>query len=365
MRENMQKAKLISCHNGYCQFRYPYIYYFFKGLFLSDNFDSLNCRDHIEHCFKHLYVRSNANTILFLAHHASGASTRLLIECMKRSISTLFSDRTMVDFSTDEGLNELVKDSPTLIYQKTSLQQHRDDINRKKDLHDNGHDGLLEKEESTTDLSLVARITTLYKAIEIAGQFLKNQYSKIDRKPKSDLLNEIFSGPLRALDDLYDFIRRNPSAFQSEIEKTLIKKGIENDADRVRNIAQKIVSQLITMLSLSFLMKPAQAANSNNLSEDVINLVTSNNSVSYKLIRLCILLDTPNDIPKSEILKIIEEAKNNMPVFKLIQIMVLNRLYMYKTTERDMQWIASKLSISIKAQRDITFNNKGTTFLKN
>lgn len=52
-------------------FRYPYIYYYLKGQYLSENLGDLSIRAYISHCCQHLYVRDHANTVLFLAHHTT------------------------------------------------------------------------------------------------------------------------------------------------------------------------------------------------------------------------------------------------------------------------------------------------------
>ncbi|MFM5867761.1 STAND family AAA ATPase [Aeromonas caviae] len=357
-------ANILSNHGGFYSFKYPYIYYFFKGLYLSDNIELHVCVEHINHCFKHLYVRSNAHTILFLAHHAGSSSTRTLIECMKHAMSSLFRDNSPVTFETDEGLTNIVRHSPNLIYNKTSPEEHRQRVNETKDLADSDNDGLSEiEEDNPDDLSLVAQITTMFKAIEIAGQFLKNQYAKINRLEKREILNEIFSAPLRSLDNFYEFIRENPDALISEIEKKIERKGISNDKEKIRVASQQTVSALIQFLSVIYLTKPAQAANSANLFEDVFHIVDDKKTTSYKMIRLAQLLDSPSAIPRGHIEEILKESKNNIFVKKILQIIVIKRLYMYRTAEADMQWINSKLDIDITKQKEISYIKGSNLFL--
>ncbi|MFQ2570744.1 hypothetical protein ACK3Z8_05740 [Aeromonas caviae] len=357
-------ANILSNYGGLYSFKYPYIYYFFKGLYLSDNIELHVCVEHINHCFKHLYVRSNAHTILFLAHHAGSSSTRTLIECMKHAMSSLFRDNSPVTFETDEGLTNIVRHSPNLIYNKTSPEEHRQRVNETKDLADSDNDGLSEiEEDNPDDLSLVAQITTMFKAIEIAGQFLKNQYAKINRLEKREILNEIFSAPLRSLDNFYEFIRENPDALISEIEKKIERKGISNDKEKIRVASQQTVSALIQFLSVIYLTKPAQAANSANLFEDIFHIVDDKKTTSYKMIRLAQLLDSPSAIPRGHIEEILKESKNNIFVKKILQIIVIKRLYMYRTAEADMQWINSKLDIDITKQKEISYIKGSNLFL--
>ena len=55
------------------------------------------------------------------------------------------------------------------------------------------------KKEEAEELSLIAQMTILFKTTEILGQVLKNQYSKIQRIRKKALLEDLFNGPLRAI----------------------------------------------------------------------------------------------------------------------------------------------------------------------
>lgn len=358
--EKLCAAHILSKSGIMYSFKYPFIYFYFKGQYLSDNIDSEECITHIEHCFKHLYVRTNAHTILFLAHHAGSNSTRALIQCMNNSMSSIFKENTPVTFATDEGLTNIVRYSPDLIFNKIPPEKYRERINKTKDIPGNDHDGLSDKEEDNPDdLSTIAKITTMFKAIEIAGQFLKNQYSKIDREEKRKMLDEVFSAPLRSLDHFYGFIRENPDTLRHEIEKELEKKGIQHDKEKIHAASQKTVSALIQFLSVIFLTKPAQAAHSEPLSEDVHHIIGQKNTVSYKMIRLAQLLDSPSRIPKQEIDAVLKQSKGNIFVKKILQTLIIKRLYMYRTVESDMQWISSALDIRLPQQKEIAyFKNK-------
>ena len=50
-------------------------------------------------------------------------------------------------------------------------------------------DGLVENEEVSKELSLIAKMTMLSKTTEILGQVLKNQYSKIERVRKTEIIS--------------------------------------------------------------------------------------------------------------------------------------------------------------------------------
>jgi predicted phosphodiesterase len=334
-------------------FRYPYIYYYLKGQYLSENLHDITTRAYIGHCCQHLYVRDNANTVLFLAHHTNDD---YVINKIAEALHGLFQNCSPVKFNGDTiGIQNLIEDAPKLSYSGESPEQYR---KRKRDIQDNyddGYDGLMEREEESEVLSLIAQITMLLKATEILGQVLKNQYAKIRRKRKCVLLEELFNGPLRALRDFYNYCEKNPDSLVAEIDAVIKRKGAVVDEEKHKNIARKVVASIVQMLSFAFLLHAAQGANSDSLNEDVQSVVKINGTLAFKLIDLFIHLDSPKAIPRQKLKQLWKESEKELIAARLIRIMVLHRLYMFKTTEQDMQWLSEKLKIDIKKQHSITY----------
>lgn len=343
-------------------FRYPYIYYYLKGQYLSEKLSDYEIRSYIDKCCKHLYVRDNANTVLFLAHHTNDD---YLLKSISEALGGIFKTCSPITFNGDtDDIQKLIDDAPKLTYSGETPIEHRNRRDVRQDELDDGKDGLADSEEETDELSLIAQITMLFKTIEILGQVLKNQYSKIQRTRKSDLLDELFNSPLRALHDFYNFIERNPDAMVAEIDAALRRKKNKDPEEERKRVAKKIVGGLVQIMSFVFVMKAAQGANSENLLEDVHNVVDKNGTLAFKLIELCIHLDSPKPIPRQMLKKIYSESKSNLVAARLIQIMVLNRLYMFKTTEQDMQWLSSDLNLDIGMQHTITYQEHKFKLIK-
>lgn len=337
-------------------FRYPYIYYFLKGKYISDNLSDISIREYITHCCNHLYVRDYANTILFLAHHSTD---NFVLESISLSLKNPFRDQSPIRFNGDTGLvSELIAKAPQLTYSGESPAAHRDRQNALQDQLDNGQDGLAEKEEDSTELSLVAQLTMLFKTTDILGQVLKNQYSQIHRARKQELVGQIFDGPLRAVATFYNYFNNNPDALLSEIEFALQKKGDVENPEVRKAIAQKVVANIIQFVTYGFLMRAAQSAGSDPLLEDVNSVVKLDKSAAYRLIELGIILDSPKDIPHQKLEALFKEIKNDPVAGRVLQIMVLNHLYMFKTKESDMQWINSCLEINLDMQHAIAYQEK-------
>ncbi|MFA6180235.1 MAG: metallophosphoesterase [Candidatus Methylopumilus sp.] len=354
--EILLKARVLSKIGEDYAFRYPYIYYYLKGQYLSENLSDLDVRAYIGHCCKHLYVRDHANTVLFLAHHTN---EDFVLRSIAEPLHNLFRGRSPVRFDGDTGaINNLIEEAPKLVYSGETPTKHRTRRNTIHDSLDDGHDGLAESEEESEDLSLIAKMTMLSKTTEILGQVLKNQYSKIERIRKGELLEDLFNGPLRAIRDFYAFFEKNPDALVIEIEAAIKRKGKIDSEEERKAIARKVAASFIQLISFSFMLRASQSVNSENLLEDVHTIVKKNSTPAFRLIEAGILLDSPKAIPRSTLKKLVKDVEKDLVASCVIRIMVLNRLYMFKTTEKDMQWLSDELNIDLGIQHAITYQEK-------
>ena len=350
-------------------FHYPYIYYYFKGLYMGNHINDLLIRDHISHCCKHLYVRDYAKTILFVAHHSSDD---FIINSIINPYNKLFSPFEPVEFNGDtKMLNTIISESPDLPILEGTVNERRERNLEVRDKIKHNDDGLIDQEEDSDELSLIAQITMLFKSAEILGQVLKNQYSQMTRQNKIEYLSELFNGPLRALANFYDFIYQNPDLLTNEIEKDIANKANVNDnGEKIdfyerKKIAQQVSTQIIQIISFSFIVKAGRSASSEGLLENVRDTVKQRNTVAFKLIELAILLDSPKPIPKSNIQELLKEVNSDLITTRLINMLIYNRLYMFKVSEKDMQWLySSPLKLDLGKQHSINYGQRKNRFTK-
>lgn len=355
------RAKVLCKRGQDFAFRYPYIYYYLKGKYLSETLNDIETQAYIGKCCKHLYVRDYAHTILFLAHHANGDS---VLNCIIQPLHASFKNCAPVNFKDDaKEVAKLINEAPKLTYADSSPEEHRERTNALRDQLDDGHDGLAEREEAREELSLLAQLTVLFKTIEILGQILKDQYSRIPRDRKAQVIDELFAGPLRALRDFYNFLGRNPDHLISEIETELKRKG-EVDEEKRKTISRRVVAALIQLVTAGLLFRTSQAVSSDSLTEDIREVVKRNGTLAYKLIELGVILDSPKPFPRELLKRLIEEASQDVIASRIIQLMVVNRLYMFKTTIEDKQWLSEKVAINMPAQQAIELKGSKTRRLK-
>lgn len=351
--DRLVAAKVLLKRGSYYSFRYPYIYYFLKGRYLSRNIDAVDIRLYIEKCCAHLYVREHANTVLFLAHHTNNP---FVVDAIMSVLRGLFKQHKPVLFNGDtHSVATLIADAGKLKYSGTPPEEFRERVNETRDQLDDGTDGLAEAEENGDDLSLVAQLVTLFKTVEILGQVLKNQYSSIERYRKTEVLEELFSGPLRALSGFYEFITKNPDLIVAEIDYALKHLAkLDDDIARMR-IARHIAARLIQSTSLGFICKASSSVNSEALREDIASTVKRIDFPAFRLIELGVLLDSPAPIPKDALLKIKEATKSEAIPSSLLHLLILRRLYMFRMPEKDKQWLAAKIDFDLASQHAVDF----------
>ncbi len=347
------KSRVLQCRGEDYSFRYPYIYYYLKGQYLQENLSSDDIRAYIVKCCKHLYVRDHANTVLFLAHHTNDD---FLLKSISDALHGIIQHCTPVTFNNDTAeIQKIIDDAPKLKYTGEQPADHRNRLNKERDEIDDGKDGLVDKEEDSDELSFLAQIIVLFKTTEILGQILKNQYSKIQRTRKRELLEELFNGPLRVLHDFYNLIGKHPDYLVAEIDAALSRKRKSDPEHERRRIAKNVVAGIVQILSFAFVVKAGQGASSENLFEEVHDVVEKNGTLAFKLIELFIHLDSPKPLPHQMLQQVHGEAKSNTLAARMVQIMVLNRLYMFKTSEADIQWLSNVLKIDIGMQHSINY----------
>ncbi|WP_433852583.1 metallophosphoesterase [Stenotrophomonas nitritireducens] len=362
-------ARILIESGGEYEFRYPYMYYHLKGRYLSANLHEPHIRDYVSRCCGHLYVRDYANTILFLAHHSN---SDWLLDAIKGSMAKLFDSVSPVRFNGDTvKVNELISDAPALVYKGGTPEQHREKKNKDLDELDESEgdsDGLMDKEESSDHLSLSSQIVMLFKTTEILGQILKNQYSTIRRPMKRALLQALFDGSLRSLSRFYSDIGSNSDKLVARVRKAIVDSGKSADHAQRDKLARRFLAEIVQSISVSIIGHAALSINSDELSADISDAVRevrgggdvgSEGAFSYRIIELAVVLDSAKPIPRALLADLYAEKRADLIANRIIKLLVLTRLYMFRTTESDMQWIASTLDIPLSQQHQITYSHAG------
>lgn len=361
---DLLRARILAQHGQYVRFRYHYIYYFLKGRFLASQLEDLATQAYIRECCAHLYVRENANTILFLAHHAF--KNPMFLDCIVQAVTTTFKSHAPIQFNGADTapVAEFVRNLPKLSYNGEDPEKMRDKTNRTKDELDDGHDGLADKKQLGDELGFMAELIALFKTVEILGQIVKNQIASVPREKRVELLKLLMEGPLRALTAYFEMFMTDRDVAEREIAAMLEKHHAISDKKERQEMAKRLLAHFLQLVSYGFVAKAVSSVSSDALQEDVDAAAKSLNSPAAKLIALGVRLDGPGRLPRSDLSKTIDETRDDFMAARVLQFLTLRRLYMFRTTAQDQQWLASQAVLDIKAQQAVAFRTRRTKLLQ-
>lgn len=346
-------------------FRYPYIYYFFLGKYLADNLNESGIREFVERYCRHLYIRDYANTILFLAHHSSAS---FVYERIEDVLKGLFADQIEFDFERDtKELVALMDSAPKLALRSGHVVDNRRDAAKIRDeistVNDPGT-GELRGNAEEDGLSLLSKLMLLFKTIEILGLILKNQYATIQNSEKKRLLDETFKGPLRALKVFFDCLAGEGVGLVSELERIIAKHDSSIGDEKRKRLARDAVFFLVGAISFASVRRIAASVGSEHMREVISVVAEETDSDTYRLIELAVKLDAQGAIPWPLIKELVKRTDGNIFSRHILQRLIMNHLYMFKTRDADKQKLCGLLDISMATQRAIDLTTKNAKRLK-
>lgn len=362
--KELLRARILAQHGQYVRFRYHYIYYFLKGRYLASQLTDLAAQAYVRECCAHLYVRENANTILFLAHHAF--KDPMFLNAIVHAVIAPFASHAPLQFNGADtaSVAGFVRLLPKLAYNGENPEKMRDKVNRTRDELDDGDDGLVDQKQAGNELGFLAELIALFKTVEILGQIVKNQIASIPRTKRVELLEVLMKGPLRALTAYFDMFMADRSAVEAEIAAMLKKRHAAADESERHEIVKRLLAQFLQFASYGFVAKAVSSVSSDSLQEDIDAAAKNLNSPAARLIALGVRLDGPGKLPRKELSQAKAETEKDFMGARVLQFLTLRRLYMFRTTAQDQQWLASQEVLDIKAQQAVAFRTRHTRILR-
>lgn len=346
-KEELLKSRLISETGGGISFRYSYLQYYFVARYLSENLNEEVVWHYVEDSARHLYVRARANALVFLTHFSNRSE---VIDVILGALRDQFKGIPLAQFNKrNESVDAILRELPKLTYGGGDPMLHREEQAKERDKHPEG-DGLMERAETGDDLSVAARLATVFKTVEIVGQILKARYSSFRRARKEEMIDEVIKGPLRALEDFYDLLRLRPDSIISEFKQAVSEKNRNLDEEAMEGLARRIAGFAVLAVSFDFVKRIAEAVSSDAVREDLSNVITANDDLAYKVVGLACSLDGQRPLPRIEIERALHLGEGSLIVESLVRLLVLYRMYMFRTSAADIQWARDVLKIPTRAK---------------
>jgi hypothetical protein len=336
----LTSTRLLDHDGDAIAFTYPYAYYYFLGRYASVSIKSEEVVTYLRHCVSNLYVRECANTLLFLAHHSGHGE--VLVQLVA-SIRSHFSDKTPMSLSRQDvvGVSSLLSAAPRVTFKARAPAAYRDEIARHKDEQGTG-DGLVD--QPSAERSLFDDLVSLSKSVEIMGTLLTHQFPNFRNADKEEAVREVFDGVLRAIREMYSYFEGDPEGLVRVLAAQLSKRA-DMPLDKAEQQSRLAIGLLLRAITTSFLVMAASAVKSPVLSAHVNVVVGKEPTFAYRLIRLAQQLQTPQRLPRIEVEKLMKDEGTNPCVAGPLQLLMLQRLYMYQTDHDDRDWAISTLQL--------------------
>lgn len=356
--KDLLAARILSQSGNYFRFRYHYIYYFLKGRYLSGRLDDLMVQAHVKEACAHLYVRENANTILFLAHHAFDNPS--FLQCVVDALNAPFQGAVPIEFRNGDTaqIGEFVRDLPALAYRGEKPEDVRERVNKHRDALDDGSDGLADFKQPDGHEAFLPQMVALLKTVEILGQILKNQVATVGRPKRVELLQMLLKAPLRAVRASFAQFLADKEEAQTELVDMLRAMNTGDDEDKRKKLAQRLLAHLMQILAFGFIAKAIVSISSDDLTEDIDAAAKKIGTPAAKLIAAGVRLDSPRDLPRTELKSLLADIKDDFIAMRVLQMLTLRRLYMFRTSEQDKQWLASQSVLGLKFQHAVDMQSR-------
>jgi len=367
----LSKAKILTKSGDYYRFTYSYIYYLYVGKYLSDNLHLPEFQDLVASYCSDLFLRENANTVMFLTHHTSNP---IVIDFIADTLNKCFAGQLPMSFNGDmAAVNSLVESTANLIIKDLDVQSNQE---KQKQLADNfessRNDGENESrvwqeergEPDKLDVATVSsKINLTIKTSEILGSIIKNYYGSINKSRKKQYLSNIFDGSLRSLGALFSEIIDQPEGLISEVERALKEKRPDIPESEVRDQSKKFIFQFIGMICTSFVARTGQLVSTEKIREEITAVVRENGNNAYRLVGVASCLTQPGNIPFDDLEKLSKDLKNNSLAFTILKSLIYYHLHMFHTGDREKQRLAAIAHISIHQSRVIDQVSKKSKML--
>ena len=338
-------ANLINQDVDCLSFSYPYAYYYFLGRYTNLAIGDDDVREYLRHCMKNLYVRECANTLIFLAH-SSGNS--VVLDHIVNALEEHFPNSEPVTLSKEDvkHVAKLIAIAPSLKYKAQKPEEYRRIQAQKRDEENANHDGLVEKPNGNgKPRDIFQEMVSLNKSIEIAGALLTHQYSNYARSKKDAAVKAIFDSSLRAIREFYTLFEEHSEELVRAVSVRAKSRGNGLTSEQAELQTRYAIGFLLRAIGTTFVMKAGMHVTAKAIASNVTDVIGSDPSCAYRLIKIAQHLQRPTRLPRLEIKKLISEESDNPCVMGVLQILVLKRMYIYETEFDDKDWAISTFEI--------------------
>ena len=341
-----QDYPILNLQPNLVTFDYPYIYYFFLGMYLAgDENESL-----VNELCENLYLKENAFILIFIIHHTQN---RKFLDVILRHCIYSFETQPVAELSTKETqfMNNLIDELPRSIISSRDVSDNRIDQRDQKEsllIQQNKQ----EFKNADTDEVGAIEIKKGFKIIEVLGQILKNRAGSFEKQDILKILENAINLGLRIL-NLFLSECRKPE-FEEWLNKLLqdAEKDFESeksrkfDDEKRRIFVEKAIQLFGYVVTIGMLNRITDSINSEKLVTMMSILSEEKKTPSYDMISF-LVSSSQFGIDVSDIKTLITKysTSKNYWAEKTLSYYVQNFLNTHHIKYQDRQKISEILNI--------------------
>lgn len=325
--KRMITAKIIykDLSDGECyRFKYPYIFYYFAGRYISKNLTDKEVQEKIEYMSSRLYNETYGNIIIFVCHFAN--SKEIIENVLLNAYSTLDKYEEF-EFSKSNPIFDDIKDSLDSLLPKCISENSDVPINQEKSLMKKDemgiNDGRVVDEEDYIDDDIsekekeVAEVASAFKTMEVLGQILQNYPTGVEAEDKIDIIDEIHRLGMRSVNTLVNTLMEYKNDFIEYAYEKIQQEKKNIRKEDIIDAFQKFLHFLVSNTARSMIHQVAKTLDNEHLLGAATASFSKNQSISAKLVLLDLKINCLKKISFNDIQKLRKSFSDSNELFAM------------------------------------------------
>ncbi len=228
---------------GNYRFEYKYIYYFFAGKYMAENYYKEEIQKEVSNMINNLHVEENAYIVVFINHHYKNAD---ILKNLKLNAEELFDDFREATLNKEDMafFDERISDVVNISFNK--IKDSDDKEMGKSNNIDENHKKWEEREDE-----IARELRRAIRTIEVMGRILKNRGGSLDRNEVREIFEKGMKVHLRIMESFLELIKdeENQNVI-IEFIVNVIKNKLEKKEEEKKRYSGKILLKNYNIESL-------------------------------------------------------------------------------------------------------------------
>jgi len=357
--ETLVDSKLLKLDIDTISVSYKYVYFFFVARYLANNISQDDIKSKIKLLCQRVHRDEFASIVMFLTHLTKD---QFVLTQLLENSKELFKEYIPLKLEEDVSfINNLILKLPEQVYlpmdveklKEAELKEKEELDNQEKEFDTNKDIVEYDLEEDINSLDVLSTIIKSIKTIEILGQVTKKYWGELKAPQKFELAEETYMLGLRTLGFYFSLIGNDTEILVEYLNYIYKRKHLNKNISKeeVDKASRDFLFGLCAMSTFGIIKGVTNAIGYEKLSGTFEDVLLKYNFNSVKLIDTSIKLDHNKNFPWDNIKNLKPETDKNYLASIILKNLVINYMYVFKTTESDKQRICELLDIKIEQLR--------------